>query len=148
MVDTAEVRRHNLRQLVLKYEGMNNLARALGLTKGAYISQILSSQLSDKNKRVLSEKTARKWERLLGLPVGWMDTPTDAFGAPLGPKGTINPALLTETIVTVLDALKAAKVTMGHDQIAELIVMQYTDASALGRNDKTRLEKIVSLIRR
>ena len=148
MVDTAEVRRHNLKQLVLKYEGMNNLARALGLTKGAYISQILSTQLADKNKRVMSEKTARKWERMLGLPVGWMDTPTDAFGAPVGASKALSPGLLADTVTTVLEALKAAKVTLDSNQVADLIVLQYTDAAQMGRTDKTRVEKIVGLLRR
>ena len=58
MADINEVRRSNLRRLVEENEGMNNLARRLGLTKGAYISQLLT----DPPVRTISEKSARKWE--------------------------------------------------------------------------------------
>ena len=77
MSDIYSIRKKNLHRLVIDNDGQNNLARRLGLTKGAYISQLLAIPPI----RTLSEKTARKWERQLGLPHLWMDQDHTGNGA-------------------------------------------------------------------
>lgn len=93
MATVQDVRRSNLRRLVSEYEGMTNLAHKLGLTKGAYISQLLT----DPPVRSVSEKTARKWEAQLKLPEGWLDGQPKAQGAP----PPVNVALLAQSMAAV-----------------------------------------------
>jgi Tfp pilus assembly protein FimT len=138
MIDVSKVRRKNLRRLVNEYEGMNNLARKLGLARGAYISQLLT----DPPVRVLSEKTARKWEKQLRLSEGWLDG--DTKSAPASP---LDQALLERVITELLSALDTAKVQLKPAKLADLIVMQYADAVALGRFDRARVQKIVGLFK-
>lgn len=135
MPDIAEIRRRNLRRLVTEHEGMNNLARKLGLTKGAYISQLLT----DPPMRQISEKTARKWEKTLRLPQGWLDG---------GGQRSVDTGLLEQVLTAVLDALKAARVDLPPAGLAQLLVMQYTDAVSGGGLDEERIRNFVKLLRR
>ncbi len=66
---TEEMRREKLRELVNRHGSIARLADALGLTPG-YVSQILNK------RRPITEKTARKFERALGLPEYWFDQNT------------------------------------------------------------------------
>ncbi len=140
--DVAATRRANLRKLVGEYEGMNNLARKLGLTKGAYISQLLT----DPPLRTISEKTARKWEKQLELSAGWLD------GQPKGKTSAAAPAidadLLERVLTAVLEELKKAGVTLVPARLSELVTMQYTDSVASGVADQARIRKIVGLFKR
>ena len=138
MPDIAEIRRRNLRRLVTEHEGMNNLARTLGLVRGAYISQLLT----DPPVRLLSEKTARKWEKQLRLPEGWLDADTKS-----APASALDQALLERVITELFSALHTAKVQLKPAKLADLIVMQYADAVALGRFERARVQKIVGLFR-
>ena len=136
-MDIAEIRRRNLRRLVNDHEGMNNLARKLGLTKGAYISQLLSNP----PLRQISEKTARKWEKQLRLPEGWLDATKST------PASGLDHGLLERVITEVLSALDTAKIQLKPAKLAELIVMQYTDAVVLGRVERGRVLKIVGFLK-
>lgn len=142
MADTQETRRLNLRRLVTEHEGMTKLAARLGLKAPAYISQLLA----DPPYREITEKTARKWEKVLGLPEGHMDGPPRAYGAARAEP--LNAALLAQTIEVVTEALAAAKVMLTPAKLGELVAMQYGDALATGKVDAARVQTIVSLIKR
>lgn len=139
-MDTQQIRRMNLRRLVAEHEGMNSLARALGLTKGAYISQLLT----EPPVRTVSEKTARAWEKKLGLPEGWMDGAAQSTPA----ATTIDSTILAQVLTEVSEALRSARVALTPAQTAELVAMQYSDAHAAGRVDVSRVKAIVGLLRR
>ena len=141
MADIQEIRRQHLRTLVSEHEGMNSLARRLGLTKGAYISQLLTTP----PVRVISEKTARKWEKQLRLPEGWLD---GAAGAPPLGGGALNSELLAQVLGGVMAALKVAKVSLTPSQLSDLVAMQYADALTAGRIDTARIQRLVSLLKR
>ncbi|MDP3939864.1 MAG: hypothetical protein Q8R92_17235 [Deltaproteobacteria bacterium] len=140
MADIKEIRRQQLRRLVNEHEGMNNLARRLGLAKGAYISQLLVTP----PHREISEKTARKWEKILRLPEGWLDgagvTPTNG--------SALNTELLARVLSEVTEALKVAKVNLTPAQLADLVAMQYADALPGGRVDPTRIQRLIGLLKR
>ena len=123
--DIQEVRRRNLRRLVTDHDGMNNLARKLGLTKGAYISQLLS----EKPLRGISEKVARKWERSLGLAYGWLDSEASTQVKTNLPMVDAN--MLERVILEVTQAAKEANVTLQPGRLAELVAMQYSLVSRL-----------------
>ena len=141
MADIQEIRRTNLRRLVSEHEGMNALAKKLGLSKGAYISQLLTNP----PVRSISEKTCRKWEAALGLSPGWMDGQSRAYGAKTGP---IDSGLLSQAIAAVTEALKDAGVELPPGRFADLVALQYSDALPSGKVDIARLQTIVGLLRR
>jgi hypothetical protein len=141
MADTQEVRRRNLRRLVSEHEGMNNLAHKLGLTKGAYISQLLT----DPPVRTISEKTARKWEKALMLPEGWLDGQPKSYTT--APPAALNTSLLAEVITAASEALKAVKVCLPPARFSDLVSMAYTDAIASGHVNTARLDTIVGLLK-
>jgi len=91
-----DIRRGNLRALVERYGGQGALARKLGLKKGAFISQVLSTP----PVRPISEKTAAKWEKKLELPDGWMSRPPPTpLGVPIG--GSFSERLVQEVVATL-----------------------------------------------
>lgn len=53
-----------------RWQNATELAKALGITKGS-LSQLIGSN----PQRSISERTAREWERRLGLAEGALDTP-------------------------------------------------------------------------
>lgn len=142
MADMKEIRRQQLRRLVNEHEGMNNLARKLGLAKGAYISQLLTSPPT----RDISEKTARKWEKMLRLPEGWLDGAAPGVAHVNGTA--INSVLLAQVLLEVTEALKTAKVVISPAQAADLVAMQYADALPTGRVDPARIQRLVGLLKR
>lgn len=145
--DIQKVRRENLRRLVNEYEGMNELARQLGLTKGAYISQLLRPGTSTPDgspDRKISEKVARKWEKKLGLAPGWMDNKTGSAGS----GAPLNSHLLAAVIKEVFGALKTAKVNLNEEKLADLIAVQYASAAVTGQVDSGAIRTIVALLKR
>jgi plasmid maintenance system antidote protein VapI len=65
-MDMKEARIKKLEILIEKFGGRVHLAAAIRTTPG-YIYQLLTG------KRPITEKTARKYERLLSLKPGWFD---------------------------------------------------------------------------
>lgn len=66
--DNVDVRRSRLRALISEAGSQRALANRLHMTPG-HLSQILNGT------RPFTEKSARKFERLLRLSAGWMDKP-------------------------------------------------------------------------
>lgn len=64
-----DTRRDNLRALIGQWGGPTSLAKKLGHSNGSYIAQLAGPRPS----REVSEKVAREIEKVLGLPVAWMD---------------------------------------------------------------------------
>lgn len=67
-METAHIRRQNLQSLVSEKGTQEILADLLGVSPG-YISQLTLGT------RPITEKTARKYERALGLEAQWFDRP-------------------------------------------------------------------------
>lgn len=67
-MDVKQIRKENLRNLYEKYGGIAGVARSVE-TSESYLSQITS----ENGKRNVGAQLARKIEKLLSLPHGWMD---------------------------------------------------------------------------
>jgi len=70
-----EIRRENLKALIRQH-GNQEVAVRAGYPNGSFLSQMTGPQAI----RQVSEKTARRVEEALALPVGWMDTHRDEYG--------------------------------------------------------------------
>lgn len=67
-----DLRRNNLRAL-REQRGAESLARDLGLKTTSYLSQLIHRH------RAITERTARTWEKKLGMASGWFDTQHEEF---------------------------------------------------------------------
>lgn len=68
-MDISAKRVENLRRVIEGMGGVTKAARTLGYVNPSFISQMIGPKPS----RVITEKTARKFEREIGLPVGHLD---------------------------------------------------------------------------
>ncbi len=78
MNEVIEIRKINLKKLEAKYGSQVALAEILD-TSTARVNHLLTGQ------RNIGEKTARKFEILLGKPSGWMDTLDSIAQSPSSP---------------------------------------------------------------
>ena len=95
MSDLYSIRRENLRALITKH-GNGEIAAAAGYPTPSYLSQMVGT----KSNRGVTEKTARRIEEALRLPVHWLDQERDAFGKPVG-KTIIPTSLVVESTLPV-----------------------------------------------
>lgn len=69
----SEIRRENLRELLLEYKTIVALSEVTGVDQN-YISQILSQSPTKTGKpRAMGNSVARRLEKGVGKPEGWMD---------------------------------------------------------------------------
>lgn len=84
-MDQNEVRMRNLRAVVTTMGGVSKVAKSLGYVNPSFISQMIGPSPT----RAITEKTARKFERDLGLTKGALD---DAAGVSEASMPTSPPA--------------------------------------------------------
>lgn len=138
IMDKGDTRRKNLRALLAQWGGPESLAKKLGWRAGeSYISQLLSG------KRPITEKTARKIEKAVGLREGALDR----NGEPGEVAMDVDTALLSKAIVAVDDALKIEKVRLTTEQRSRVVVKVYRES--LGSKDvsEANVREIVRLFK-
>ena len=69
MPTVYEYRRENLRRLIEQWHGPGALGAKLGYSNASFLVQMCGPNPT----REISERTARKGERTLDLPVWWLD---------------------------------------------------------------------------
>lgn len=133
------VRVENLRLLLMQWNGPAMLARKLQHSGPSYLSQIMSGN------RPFTEKTARKIEAKLDLPVGWLDRPHEA-------KSDINTELFTEALVAVMAATDRAlardkgATPIDPRQLSEIVALAYEHAQLSGHLDEGFAQKLVDVV--
>lgn len=129
-------RRDNLSKLIDKWHGTTPLAKHLGLSGPSYLSQLAGGT------RPFSEKTARKFEEKLGLPLGALDA---MEGAPAAFAGTDH-SLIAASVRAVGEELGRHKITLSSQKFAELVAVVYEHAvSANGKIDSVYISKVIKL---
>lgn len=128
-----DIRRANLRALIAQHDGPTNLARRLGLAGPSYLSQIVSGH------RNLQEKTARKWEELLGLQVGALDI--------AGAAQPVDIDLAVAIMHTVGRIAEDERKMLRPAQFAQIVELVWEDARAKGAADENFVRRLVHLAR-
>lgn len=131
-----ETRRANLRALIEQYQGPSSLARRLGLSGPSFLSQITGGH------RHLQEKTARRWEELLGLEAGWLDRPREGLSV-----RSVDLDLIVAVVHTVGRVAEHDSKTVRPVQFAQVVVLAYEDALAKGRIDEQFVRRLLNLTR-
>ncbi|MEO4030094.1 hypothetical protein ABH313_18890 [Chromobacterium vaccinii] len=104
-MDNKQIRLRNLQELIAGFETANQFADTVQ-TSPAYLSQILS----DKHPANVGDALARKIEKNLDLPRGWMDTCHVATHA-------------QPTLTVVTSAIPLAPATTPPDKTADLATL-------------------------
>jgi hypothetical protein len=132
-----ELRKANLAMLVKQWGGLTNLAKKLKHSGPSYLSQLLSAS------RPITEKTARSIERLLDLPVGWLDQDHNS-GKPPPP---VDQSLVTQVVLAVGAVLEDEKLQLSPGKFADLVTHVYEQAVKNGVVEETLIYKIVRLMK-
>lgn len=116
-------RRENLRRLIEQWGGPSSLAAKLGYTNASFLVQMAGPHPI----REVSEKTARKIEKTLDLPAGYLDGRPERGAAP-----KVSTELITKVVRVVGDACQDAGVKLTPAKFADLVAVVYQDAEQAG----------------
>lgn len=155
-----EIRVDNLRSVV-RERGASSVAKACGYSSPSFISQMAGKNPT----RPVTEDTARKFEKGLGLPEYWLDIERDALGVPVPVKGNVfrkspPPVESTPAIpMTMLDPARAAMCAaaiseaiaetgkkLAHDKIVKIVTLMIDDYSKEGDALREYAKTLVSLV--
>lgn len=130
-----EIRRENLRRKIREAGGPGSLTMQLNLSNPSYLSHLAGPTPS----RVITEKTARKVEALLGLPQYWLDT--DQATVVKDPTGNVVFDRTAPTLRRNIERPSAAEIASSRATAAaiERMEMIKADAIAAGQNSPTIL---------
>lgn len=137
MGDVQESRRKNF-ELVRSARGetWKELAKVLGVTS-SYLSQIM------KGTRAFTEKSARVFERKLGLRSGYLD---DDPSTVVGTVTRIDTELLADVAVRVMQFISRDKhVKLSPIQTRKVISMTFIQATKDGSVDEAYIKQLVAL---
>lgn len=138
--DVLANRLANLRALIVQWGGPTSLAEKLKLSGPSYVSQLVGGI------RPITEKTARKFERALGLTPGWMDAPNTGSSGPQR-AANIDDRLMVQAVGLVGAKLQESNLQLRPEKFAELVSLAYGDAVKNGKLDEQFIERLVQLTR-
>lgn len=138
-MDVGEIRRARLRRLINEYGGQLPLAKAIGQFGASYLTQLAGPNPT----RAVSEKFARKVEKALALPHGWMDRDHDAPAAVAEEVAAYNAGWrsVADVVGAVLARLDAHRLALSPDQVAALV-----DAAYAHGDDPAFLDRLIRLV--
>lgn len=137
--DLQEIRRHNLRVLTEQWS-VQGLAKKLKYQYPSYVSALISP----KQHRPITERTARRVEKILELPINWLDTKHDLPNAP----AKVDMALVMRIMQTVSKACEQVGVTPNLSTQQRLVELVYDEAQKAGRLDEAYVLKVVGLLKK
>ena len=118
MRDVYEVRRTNLRLLIDQWGGPKPLAKKLGYSKASFMVQMGGPNPT----RKVTERTARRIEKALELPTGWMDKEVEAGGT------GVNNAFVHDVIQTVAQEAEDRGIRLSPAKLSNIVMMVLEDA--------------------
>ncbi len=140
MTRLGEVRRDNLRKLIAE-RGANALARALGYSNASFLSQMAGPN----PMREVTEKSARAFEKKLGLPEGTLDRESGSTASPAAPLSPAEVPLTVDVIRLVGKVLEDEGMQIGPMRFADVVALALTDA--VEHQGKARPEMIRSVVK-
>lgn len=136
-----EVRRANLKKVVRELGGHAAVAKRLKLAGSSWVSQLIQGI------RPFTEKTARKFEKGLGLKNGSLDIPGSLDGLPHD-AGLVNRDVpdIAAAVQCVNSLLSTRKQTLTNSQFGIVIEIVFSQAVKYGTIDAELAAKILDLI--
>ena len=138
-MDIQEIRRGNLRAMMDK-EGATDLAKKLGYRTPTFLSQMCGPNPT----RKVTEKSARRFEKDLGIPAGTLDK-DPATAAKQATPSTIDVDLVADVIRMVGNVCSAEAVELPPSRFADLVALAFVDT--IEHQGKQRPEHVKQLVR-
>lgn len=135
----ADVRRENLRRLIAQRGGANALAKELGYSNASFLSQMAGPS----PMREVTEKSARAFEKKLGLAEGYLDRESGSTGSPAASMGDV--PLTVDVIRLVGRVLEDEGMQLPPMRFADVVALALTDAVEHG--GKVRSEMVKQVVR-
>jgi len=136
-----DVRRANLKRVVQELGGHAAVAKRLKLAGSSWVSQLIQGI------RPFTEKTARKFEKGLGLKSGSLDIPGSLDGLDRVP-GSVNRDVpgISEALACVNSLLSTRKQTLTNTKFGIVVEIVFSQGVKHGTIDAELAEKILNLI--
>lgn len=131
------LRRENLRALIGERGGLTDLSNRLGYKNPSFLSQMAGPNPT----REVTEKTARKIEMLLRLPVGALDKPV-AYADHQPSDDTMQ--LVADALRLVGKVCQAEGVNLGPEKFAEIAALALEDGAGVKPD---RVRRLVGLLK-
>lgn len=145
MSKVVELRRANVRQLLGERGSLTELSKRMGYRNPSFLSQMLGPEPT----REITEKTARKIEKALGLGQGSLDQPIGyqrPSQAPSRPDPQIV-ALVADVIRMVGQECDAAEVHPSPGKLADIAALVLAASFEQGAPPADHIKKIVRLLK-
>jgi len=139
MTQSQDHRRENLRKLAQQWDGPTALARKLGYTQPSFLVQMIGPHPT----RDVSERTARRIEKALDLPTGWLDRPPGA--APTTSNMQLDTGLLARVVSSVSQVLEAEGTKVPAGKFADIVTLVYAEAARSQSLDADFVRRLVLL---
>lgn len=143
--ELENTRRANLRAVINERGGPAAVARVLKLSGPSWLSQLTHGH------RPFNEKTARKYERGLGLKPGWLDQAHDLIQGMRktndSHKVNSDVELVSQTVNTVNSLLTTRGEKLSTAQFGSVVDLVFSLSVSLGKVDDATVEKILNLFR-
>ena len=140
-----DLRKINLRALIVQWSGPTNLAKKLGYGGPSYLLQMVGASA----QRPITEKTARKIEQKLQLQRGYLDHDHEGAGSLTEPAQAValDQEMLSKAVSTITAAVDKAKMNLSPAKFADVVVLVYEDAVKTNRVDEQLIDRALRLAR-
>lgn len=134
----TDIRRANLRRVVQELGGHAAVAKRLKLSGPSWLSQIMSGH------RPFTEKTARKFEKMLGLPRDSLDRSAAFEGVSVVVNRDV--PQVSQTLNVIQSLLATRNQTLTNVQFGSVVDVVFSQALKTGTVDEELAGKILDLL--
>lgn len=139
MTSIQETRRERLRRLFRDHGGASELSRKLGYSNPSFMAQVAGPNPT----RNITDKSARRYEKMLGLQEGWMDTPIDEPKVPVAPAA----GAIADVIRLVGLIVQEEQVSLPPARFADVAALAVQDAIEQGGARESHIRSVVRLLK-
>lgn len=153
IMDLIETRIANARRAFARVGGVGQVAKRLGYANASFLVQIFGPNPT----RAPSEKTMRKIEAALDLPIGSLDWPSHTDWAqshrspPAGAMAMGAPGINVDRLGHAIRLMKRLEVEeqveLSVDRLSSLVAMVYEDTAEQGQLREAKWRQVVQLLR-
>lgn len=139
----TEIRRERLRSLI-EQSSVSKLSSQLGYRQPSFLSQMAGPNPT----REITEKTARSFEKKLGLPNGALDLPLDSAAPASAAPARSDTALVADVIRMVGSIAAGEQVDLPPLKFADVVALAYVDTMEHGATPRPEhIKQIVRLLK-
>lgn len=140
---TKMIRYNNVLRLVEEYGTNGRLEKALGMSgRGNYVSAIR------RQEKQLSEKSARKWEKLLRLPRLWLDQEHDVekeFDFLIDPAGAEDVHIYASVVAAANAQVRARGLNLSLEEFQRIVNAAYQHLTQNPRSPEEAVNHVLDI---